>query len=161
MATNPLPQVGESAPSFSLQGTGGKHIALEDFLGKKNLVLFFYPKDGTPGCTLEACGFRDAFEMFEAHDTVVVGVSGDGLDSHEIFSSKHQLPFTLLSDPGTEVARAYGVYSKKSLMGREFFGISRTTFVIDKRGRIRKIYPRVQVKEHAAEILGFLRDELA
>ena len=156
-----MPTVGAKAPRFSLKGTGGKTISLKEFNGKKNLVLYFYPKDSTPGCTLEACDFRDAFGHFEAEDTVIIGVSGDQLDALESFSSKLDLPFPLLSDPDVEVSNAYGVYGKKSFMGREFFGIFRTTFVIDKQGTIRQVYPRVKVKEHAAEVLGFIRDELS
>ncbi|MFQ5878329.1 MAG: thioredoxin-dependent thiol peroxidase [Acidobacteriota bacterium] len=161
METNGRPQVGSRAPAFALMGTGGKRVSLEDFLGRKNLVLYFYPKDDTPGCTVEARGFRDAVGLFEARDTIVVGVSRDSLSSHERFSSKLRLPFLLLSDPDSEVCRAYGVFGKKSFMGREFLGIHRTTFVIDKRGTIRMVYPRVRVGEHAAEVLRFVQDELS
>ena len=153
--------VGSKAPAFSLAGTGGKKASLKDFLGKKNLVLYFYPKDGTPGCTLEACGFRDVHGHFEARDTVVLGVSRDDLPSHDAFTRKHRLPFLLLSDPDHEAAKAYGVFGKKSFMGREFFGVHRTTFVIDKQGTIRQIYPRVKVKVHPAEVLDFVRDQLS
>ncbi len=161
MGKNGLPEIGEKAPPFTLPATGGKQVALEDFNGRKNLVLYFYPKDDTPGCTVEACGFRDSYGRFEEQDTVIVGISHDRLESHERFSSKHKLPFLLLSDTDSEVASAYGVYGKKSFMGREFFGINRTTFVIDKSGTVRRVYPKVRVKEHAAEILEFLRDELS
>jgi peroxiredoxin Q/BCP len=158
MGKNGVPEVGDRAPHFSLPATGGKRVSLEEFNGKKNLVLYFYPKDDTPGCTLEACAFRDAHGSFEEKDTVILGVSRDSLESHEKFSSKLRLPFLLLSDAGTEVANAYGVYGKKSFMGREFFGIHRTTFVIDKSGTIRRIYPKVKVKDHAAETLGYLSE---
>lgn len=161
MEPKETPRVGGKAPRFSLPATGGRTVGLADYLGKKNLVLYFYPKDGTPGCTLEACGFRDAYERFLETDTIVLGVSTDDLESHERFARKHALPFPLLSDPETEVASAYGVFGKKSFMGREFFGIHRTTFVIDKRGRIRRVFPRIKVKEHSAEVLGFIRDELS
>ena len=160
MGRSATPGVGAKAPSFTLSGTGGRTVALTDFIGKKNLVLYFYPKDHTPGCTLEACAFRDRLGHFEEHDTVVVGVSRDSLASHEKFSGKLRLPFLLLSDPETEVAKAYGVYGKKSFLGREFFGVHRTTFVIDKKGTIRQVYPRVKVKGHVEEVLGFVRDEL-
>ncbi len=160
MGKDAAPEVGSKAPAFRLTGTGGKQVALKDFLGKKNLVLYFYPKDDTPGCTLEACGFRDAHGRFEEHDTVVLGVSRDALDSHQRFSTKHRLPFLLLSDPESEVAKTYGVYGRKQFMGREFFGVHRTTFVIDKNGTIRQVYPRVKVKEHAEEVLDFIRGDL-
>src|SRR5262245_66561762 len=122
------PEVGRKAPAFALMATGGREVTLRDYIGRKNLVLYFYPKDGTPGCTTEACGFRDVHERFEASDTVVLGVSLDALDAHERFSARHGLPFPLLSDSAREVSKAYGVYGKKSFMGRELFGINRTTF---------------------------------
>jgi peroxiredoxin Q/BCP len=161
MGKSATPEVGRKAPEFTLTGTGGKTVALKDFLGKKNLILYFYPKDDTPGCTMEACDFRDRLDHFEEHDTVVVGVSRDSVTSHEKFSSKYKLPFLLLSDPETEVAKAYGIYGKKSFMGREFFGVHRTTFVIDKQGTVRQIFPGVKVKEHAEEVLGFIRSEMS
>ena len=161
MVKQSIPAVGSKAPVFSLQATGGKTVALKDFLGRKNLVLFFYPKDGTPGCTAEAAGFRDAFGNFESADTVILGVSRDDLASHEVFSRKHKLPFLLISDRDSELAKSYGVFGKKSFMGREFFGVHRTTFVIDKTGTIRQVYPRVKVKEHPAEVLDFIREELS
>jgi len=160
MVKQSIPAVGSKAPVFSLQATGGKTVALKDFLGRKNLVLYFYPKDGTPGCTAEAAGFRDAFGNFESADTVILGVSRDDLASHEVFSRKHKLPFLLISDRDSELAKSYGVFGKKSFMGREFFGVHRTTFVIDKTGTIRQVYPRVKVKEHPAEVLDFIREEL-
>src|SRR6266478_5866202 len=107
MAKDATPEVGRKAPAFSLTGTGGKKVALKDFHGKKNLVLYFYPKDDTPGCTMEACGFRDAYGQFEEYDTVILGVSRDSLQAHDRFSDKYRLPFLLLSDPETEVAKAY------------------------------------------------------
>jgi thioredoxin-dependent peroxiredoxin len=161
MEMEAIPQVGSKAPDFTLVGTGGKRVGLRDFLGKKNLVLYFYPKDATPGCSMEACDFRDAYPHFEEHGTVILGVSRDGVDSHEKFSSKHRLPFLLLSDPGAEVCSAYGVYGTKSFLGREFLGIHRTTFVIDSRGTIRGVFPKVKVREHAQEVLRFIRRELA
>jgi peroxiredoxin Q/BCP len=156
-----LPEVGRKAPAFALMATGGREITLGEFVGRKNLVLYFYPKDGTPGCTTEACAFRDVHDRFEEHDTVVLGVSLDELDAHEKFSARHGLPFPLLSDSGRRVSEAYGVYGKKSFMGREFFGIFRTTFVIDKKGTIRRIDRKVDVKQHPGEILDFVRTELA
>jgi len=161
MGKQETPPIGSKAPDFTLLGTGGKKVALKDFRGRKNLVLYFYPKDGTPGCTVEACGFRDAYGRFEEHDTVILGVSRDDLEAHQKFSTRHHLPFLLLSDRESEVAKAYGVFGKKSFMGREFFGVHRSTFIIDKAGTIRKVYPRVKVREHPAEVLGFVRDELS
>lgn len=161
MASNAAPGVGSKAPHFELDATGGRRISLEDFRGRKNLVLYFYPKDHTPGCTLEACDFRDANGRFEAADTVVLGVSRDPVASHDRFTSKHRLPFLLLSDPEGAVAGAYGAYGTKSFMGREFLGIHRTTFVIDRAGTIRQVYPRVRVKGHVAEVLEFVRGGLA
>jgi peroxiredoxin Q/BCP len=150
-------EVGEQAPSFSLKATGGKDVALQDFVGRKNLVLYFYPKDGTPGCTTEACGFRDVHDALQRHDTVVLGVSRDPLESHERFSARHGLQFPLLCDAGDEVSKAYGVFGKKSFMGREFYGIQRTTFVIDKKGKIRRIDRKVDVKQHPGEIVDYVK----
>jgi peroxiredoxin Q/BCP len=161
MEDGATPEVGARAPEFTLQGTGGKTVALRDFLGRKNLVLYFYPKDDTPGCTVEAKGFRDVSNEFEALDTVILGVSRDGLDAHRKFSDKCRLSFLLLSDPDGVVARAYGVFGKKSFMGREFLGIHRTTFVIDRKGIVRRVWPRVKVKEHAAEVLDFVKSAFA
>jgi peroxiredoxin Q/BCP len=152
-----LPEVGRKAPAFALMATGGREITLGEFVGRKNLVLYFYPKDGTPGCTTEACAFRDVHDRFEEHDTVVLGVSLDELDAHEKFSARHGLPFPLLSDSGRRVSEAYGVYGKKSFMGREFFGIFRTTFVIDKKGTIRRIDRKVDVKQHPGEIVDYVK----
>ena len=161
MTSNGMPEVGSKAPSFSLMATGGKQVTLKDFAGKRNVALFFYVRDNTPGCALEAGDFRDAFGRFEELDTVILGVSADRLESHEKFSTKLKLPFLLLSDPEVEVANAYGVFGRKSFMGREFLGIHRTTFVIDKKGKIRQVFPRVKIKEHAAAVLDFVRDELS
>ena len=161
MTSNGMPEVGSKAPSFSLMATGGKKVTLKGFAGKRNLVLYFYPRDNTPGCTIEAGDFRDAVGRFEEHDTVILGVSVDRLESHDNFSAKLKLTFLLLSDPEAEVSTAYGVFGKKSLMGREFLGIHRTTFVIDKKGKIRRVFPHVRVKEHVAEVLEFVRDELS
>ena len=161
MAKKNEPQVGRKAPAFALMGTGGREVTLEEFRGRKNLVLYFYPKDGTPGCTTEACAFRDMHDKFAQHDTVVLGVSVDALDAHEKFSAKNGLPFDLLSDGAREVSKSYGVYGKKSFMGREFMGVHRTTFVIDKQGTIRRIDRKMDVKSHPAEILEYVKAELA
>ena len=154
-------EVGRKAPEFALLATGGREVSLSDYLGKKNLVLYFYPKDGTPGCTREACGFRDVYDRLASHDTEVLGVSRDGLDAHEKFSARNALPFPLLSDADSKVATAYGVYGKKSFMGREFMGVKRTTFVIDKKGKMRRIDNQVEVQKHPDQILDYVRTVLA
>jgi len=159
MPKKTTPEVGAKAPAFTLMATGGREVALKDFIGKKNLVLYFYPKDGTPGCTTESCGFRDVHDALRRHDTEVLGVSRDPLDAHERFSAKHGLTFPLLSDAQDHVSKAYGVFGKKSFMGREFYGIHRTTFVIDKQGRIRRIDRKVDVKQHAGEIVDYVKNE--
>jgi peroxiredoxin Q/BCP len=161
MAKKTSVEVGRKAPTFALLATGGREVSLSDYLGKKNLVLYFYPKDGTPGCTKEACGFRDVAKRLAEHDTEVIGVSRDGLDAHEKFSAAHSLTFPLLSDAENKVSQAYGVFGKKSFMGREFFGVHRTTFVIDKKGKIRRIDRRVEVKTHAGDILDYVKTVLA
>ena len=161
MAKKTTLAVGRKAPAFALLATGGREVSLADYLGKKNLILYFYPKDGTPGCTREACGFRDVYSRLASHDTEVLGVSRDGLDAHEKFSARNSLPFPLLSDADSKVSTAYGVYGKKSFMGREFFGINRTTFVIDKKGKIRRIDEKVEVQKHPDQILDYVKTVLA
>ncbi len=146
---------GDAAPDFKLKSTEGKEISLKEFRGRQ-VVLYFYPKDDTPGCTREACDFRDNLARVRAKGAVVFGVSHDSLDSHSRFKEKFDLPFTLLSDEDKAVSKAYGVYKKKSLYGKEFMGIERTTFVIDKEGRIKKIFPRVKVEGHVEEVLQVL-----
>ena len=148
---------GKKAKDFSLPASTGGSIGLKDFRGKKHVVLYFYPKDMTPGCTTEACAFRDLRQQFDKAGAVILGVSTDDLDSHAQFVSKHALNFPLLSDKGGKVATAYGVYKEKSMAGKKYMGIERTTLVIDKEGTIRKVYPQVKVEEHADEVLAFLR----
>jgi len=148
---------GKRAPEFSLPASTGGEISLGQFKGQKNVVLYFYPKDMTPGCTKEACSFRDLKRDFEAAGAVILGVSTDTLKLHGKFASVHQLNFPLLSDVDATVSTQYGVYKEKSLYGRLFKGTDRTTFVIDKAGVIRKIYPKVKVEQHAEEVLEFLR----
>ena len=152
----PQPQVGREAPDFELPAHTGAPVRLKDFRGRKNVVLYFYPKDDTPGCTREACDFRDAHERLAGKDAVILGVSKDPLDSHERFAAKHGLPFTLLSDAGGDVAERYGVWKEKSMYGRKSMGIERTTFLIDKQGVVRKVFPRVSVEGHADAIAAEL-----
>lgn len=146
---------GDIAPDFSLTSDGGDTVGLADLRGRR-VVLFFYPKDDTSGCTKEACGFRDALPAFGAQDAVVLGVSPDGVDSHEKFRDKYDLNFPLLADTDHSVAVAYGVWGKKKLYGREYEGVLRSTFLIDADGRIEKIYRKVKPAGHADEILADL-----
>ncbi len=146
-------KAGDPAPDFRLPSIDGREVSLKTFRGKKNIVLFFYPKDNTPGCTQEVCSFRDELAQFKKKDTVILGISFDGLDSHKKFSQKYQLTFPLLSDENREVAAAYGVYKKKSLYGRTFMGIERSTFVIGKDGKIVRVFRKVKVDGHSKEIL--------
>ena len=144
---------GKNAPDFSLPSTEGREISLSEFKGKKNIVLYFYPKDNTPGCTQESCDFRDSLKKFEKTDTVVLGVSPDPLQSHDNFREKFKLPFPLLSDEGKKVLNQYGVWKEKALYGRKYMGVERTTVVIDKQGKVRKVFPKVKVEGHSAEVL--------
>ncbi len=144
---------GRKAPAFELPGGGGKSVSLKDLLASGSLVLYFYPKDMTPGCTTEACDFRDTAARLRALGAQVVGVSADSPESHRKFTDKHRLNFPLLSDTGNRVTRLYGVYKKKSLYGREFMGIERTTFVIDRDGVIRKVFPKVKAAGHANAVV--------
>ena len=148
--------VGDAAPDFRLSSTEGREISLKEFRGKKNVVLYFYPKDDTPGCTKEACSFRDERSKFDKKDAVILGVSFDDLESHKKFAGKFKLPFPLLSDTDKKVAEAYGVYKEKSMYGRTYMGIERSTFVIDKDGKIAQIYRKVKVDGHSDEILEAL-----
>ena len=146
-------KTGDKAPEFTFRSTEGRDISLKDYLGKKTVVLYFYPKDHTPGCTKEACAFRDHFRRFSSKDAVILGVSLDGPVSHRKFIQKHDLPFPLLSDEDAKVSTAYGVYKEKKLYGRTFWGIVRTTFVIGPNGRILAIYPKVKVEGHVEVVL--------
>jgi len=143
---------GEAAPDFTLQADDGTEVSLGDFRGKK-LVLYFYPKDETPGCTQEAMEFRDLIKKFEDEDIIILGVSKDSVESHQKFKQRHNLPFTLLSDPEGKVLDLYGVWKKKSLYGRTFMGTERTTFLIDENGVVRKVYRKVKVRGHAQACL--------
>jgi len=147
---------GQNAPDFSLSSDGGKNIRLSDYKGK-NVVLYFYPKDMTPGCTQEACDFRDAYKRLRSSETEVFGVSFDAPDSHVKFKEKYKLPFPLLSDEDKAVARDYGVYKQKSLYGKSYMGIERTTFLIGPDQKIKKIFPKVKVSGHIQEVLESLK----
>ncbi|MBI2104348.1 MAG: thioredoxin-dependent thiol peroxidase [Candidatus Omnitrophica bacterium] len=147
---------GDAAPPFSLQAGDGKTVVLSDFRGRK-VVLYFYPKDDTPGCTREACGFRDALPRAARSGAVVLGVSRDPLPSHQRFAEKFRLTFPLLSDPDAAVCKAYGVYKQKSLYGRTYWGIERMTFLIDEEGRIARIFPHVKVDGHVDAVLQALK----
>jgi peroxiredoxin Q/BCP len=146
-------QEGQPAPDFSLRDAAGNTVRLADLRGK-SVVLYFYPKDDTPGCTKEACGFRDQYSRFDDRGVVILGVSPDDEASHAAFASKYSLPFRLLADPGAQVATAYGVWKEKNNYGKTYMGVERTTFLIDKQGNLRKVYPKVQVDGHIAEILA-------
>lgn len=145
-------KVGDKAPEFSLIGDNGEKISLKDYKGKK-VVLYFYPKDMTSGCTQEACDFRDSIKKFEKKNTVVIGVSPDDTKSHNKFKDKYDLPFTLLSDETKTMLNDYGVWQEKSMYGRKYMGVVRTTFIIDEKGKIEKIYDKVKVPGHIEEIL--------
>lgn len=148
---------GQNAPEFALPATGGRTISLSDFKGSKNVVLYFYPKDETPGCTKEACSFRDVQSDFDAVGAVILGVSADSVASHEKFAARHHLLFPLLSDADKTVSDAYGVWKEKSMYGKTFMGMVRTTFVIDREGIIRKVWPKVRVDGHIDEVLDFVK----
>ena len=148
--------VGDRAPVFTLKTGIGETVRLSDFRGQR-VVLYFYPKDDTPGCTKEACGFRDARSVLTHEQAIVLGVSRDDEASHQRFAQKFRLTFPLLSDPDAVVCRAYGVYKQKSMYGRTYWGIERTTFVIDEQGRIAAIFPKVSVEGHTDEVMQALR----
>ena len=147
--------VGDRAPKFTLKDKDGKDVSLSDFIGKK-VVLYFYPKDNTPGCTRQACAFAGAYEEFRKRRVEVIGISRDGIASHRKFAEKHNLPFVLLSDPELDAIQAYGVWQEKKLYGKLSFGVVRTTFIIDENGIIEKVMPKVKPDTNAAEILEFI-----
>lgn len=143
---------GDKALDFELMDPNGEKIKLSDFKGKK-ILLYFYPRDNTPGCTKEACDFRDAYDLILDTGTVVIGISPDGVASHKKFKEKHHLPFYLLSDPYKDVATDYGAYGEKNMFGKKTMGIIRTTFIIDKNMKIAKVYRKVTVKGHIEALL--------
>jgi peroxiredoxin Q/BCP len=152
----PILQTGNAAPDFQLQDQNGNDVKLSQFRGK-NVVLYFYPKDDTPGCTREACDFRDEHSALRAAGAVVVGVSPDDTKSHQKFATKFSLPFPLLADTGRQVCDAYGVWGEKSLYGRKFMGVTRATFLIDTEGKVARVWPKVKVQGHVQEILQTLK----
>ena len=149
-------QEGMQALAFTLADKDGKMVSLSDFLGKK-MVLYFYPKDNTPGCTRQACAFAAAYSEFEQKNAVVIGISKDSVSSHEKFAEKYNLPFILLSDPELQAIQAYGVWQEKKLYGKTSMGVVRTTFLIDEHGKIMKVMPKVKPDTNAAEVLEILR----
>ncbi len=154
--TPSLPRVGEPAPAFSLPSTEGRDISLDDYRGRQAVVLYFYPKDDTPGCTGEARAFRDLRARFDERGAEILGVSADSVRSHNRFRHRYGLNFPLLSDPDHRVAEQYGVWQRKKFLGREFMGIARTTFVIGKDGLVTAVFPSVTVKGHADQVLAAL-----
>lgn len=150
------PKIGELAPAFRLPSSDGKSVGLRDLAGK-HVVLYFYPKDDTPGCTAEACSFRDRNSEIEAAGAVVLGVSTDSLESHNKFREKHNLNFTLLSDSTADVAKMFGVWKEKNMYGRRAWGVARTTFLIGPDGRVKKVYKKVDTANHGQEILADLK----
>ena len=147
--------VGDQAPEFTLLSDKNEQISLKKFRGKK-IILYFYPKDNTPGCTQEACDFRDQLTTFNQKNAVIFGVSKDNPEKHQQFKEKYQLPFTLLADVDGKVCDAYGIFGKKSLFGKSFLGIVRSTFLIDEQGIIRGIWRKVKVKGHTEQVLNEL-----
>ena len=150
-------KVGRKAPDFTVLNDAGQKVKLSDFKGKK-VVLYFYPKDDTPGCTVEACAFRDGIEEIKSRGAVVLGVSIDSVESHKKFKNKFDLNFPLLADTDKAIVQGYGTWKEKSMYGKKYMGIERTTFVIDGRGKISHIFPKVKVQEHYDEVVDALDD---
>ena len=148
-------QEGDKAPAFTVATNGGGTVSLSDFAGK-HVILYFYPKDDTPGCTKEACAFRDGFADFKKKGAVILGVSPDSVKKHDKFIEKFKLPFTLLADEEKKIVNDYGVWGEKTFMGRKYMGTFRVTFLIGPDGKIKKIWPNVKPEEHAAEVLAAL-----
>lgn len=148
-------EAGMKAPNFTLKDKNGNDVSLSDFIGKK-VVLYFYPKDNTPGCTRQACAFAGAYSEFAAKGVEVIGISRDSVASHIKFAEKHSLPFILLSDPELEAIQAYGVWQEKKLYGKTSMGVVRTTFIIDEKGDVEKVMPKVKPDTNASEILEII-----
>jgi peroxiredoxin Q/BCP len=149
-------EIGDKAPDFTLPSTSGKTVSLKSLKGKQ-VVLYFYPKDDTPGCTKEACDFRDSIKPIEKTNAVVLGVSTDNAGSHEKFTEKYGLPFTLLCDEDAKVAKAYQAYKQKHMYGKTYWGIERSTFVIDEEGKLKAVFRKVKVDGHVDQVLGALK----
>ena len=147
-----MPKEGSMAPNFAAKDANGETVRLKDLRGQK-VVLYFYPKDDTPGCTKEACSFRDSFADFKKRDIKLLVVSLDSEASHKKFAAKYKLPFTLLADPDHSIADAYGVYGEKKFMGRTYLGVKRVTFLIDEKGKVKKVFEKVKPEEHARDVL--------
>jgi len=154
------PKIGNLAPAFTLKDQHGNKVSLKDFRGERNVILYFYPKAMTPGCTVQACGMRDSRAALKKLDTVVLAVSPDPVDRLKRFEEKQSLNFTLLSDEDHSVADKYGAWGLKKFMGREFMGILRSTFIIDREGRLRHIMDKVKTKTHHDDALDWVRDNL-
>lgn len=151
-------EIGTKAPDFTLPDQAGRPVSLSDFVGKK-VILYFYPKDNTPGCTRQACAFAGAYEELRDLNAVVIGISKDSAASHQKFAEKHGLPFLLLSDPELEAIQAYGVWQEKKLYGKVSMGVVRSTYLIDEQGNIEKVMPKVKPDTNAAEILLYLKGQ--
>ncbi|WP_428909519.1 thioredoxin-dependent thiol peroxidase [Niallia sp. Krafla_26] len=152
--------IGQIAPEITLPASNGENVKLSDFQGK-NVVLYFYPKDMTPGCTTEACDFRDRHHDFSDLNTVIIGVSPDPISRHEKFIEKHQLPFLLLADEENELAKAFDVWKLKKNFGKEYMGIERSTFILDPEGKVVKEWRKVKVKDHTNEVYQYIKENLA
>lgn len=152
-------ELGKEVNNFTIQNQSGEEISLSDYRGKY-VILYFYPKDMTPGCTTQACDFRDNHEKFSELDAVILGVSPDPVERHQKFIDKHDLPFELLADENHELAEVFDVWKLKKNFGREYYGVERSTFIIDKEGKLLKEYRKVRVKGHVEEALEYLRDEV-
>ena len=150
--------VGDKAPDFTLPSQSGEQVRLYDRIGERVVVLYFYPRDDTPGCTTQACGFRDSFPNFGRSDAVVIGISKDSVASHDRFKKKYELPFALASDKDLEAATAYGVWVEKSMYGKTYMGMERATFLIDGKGVIRGVWHKVKVPGHVEEVLKAARE---
>jgi thioredoxin-dependent peroxiredoxin len=158
MSTDETPKVGDRAPAFRLPAFPEGPIALSQFKGSKNVVLYFYPRDDTPGCTKEACEFSDQFSRLKKLDTVILGISTDSVESHEKFADKFSLPFPLLADENHAICDKYGVWVEKNMYGKKSMGVQRATFLIDKSGKIAAVWPKVKVDGHVDEVAEAVRE---